>query len=118
MMLAAPLVPITFLDELDQSFHTELTRHLMELINRRRGRGQFVVTTHDTNLLDAGVFGRDAVWFVEKDTDGAARLYSLAEFDRAQLDALTGRIEQGYLQGRFGAIPVLGDPARLKWSAK
>jgi hypothetical protein len=109
---------VVFIDELDRSFHTALTRHFMRLLHRQSGRAQFVFTTHDTNLLDAGVFGRDAIWFVEKDKKGAAHIYSLAEFDRSQLDALTGKVEQGYLLGRFGAIPFQGDPIRLRWSSR
>jgi AAA15 family ATPase/GTPase len=109
---------VTFIDELDRSFHTALTRHLIEHLNRTATEGQFVFTTHDTNLLDAGVFGRDAIWFVEKDRKGAAHLQSLVEFNREQLDALQGRLEQGYLQGRFGAVPVLGTPAQRRWTVR
>lgn len=103
-------------DELDRSLHTQLTRFLVERLNRSERQAQFLFTTHDTNLLDAQVFGRDAIWFVEKDEFGASRFYSLAEFKREQLDELTGRIEEGYLQGRFGAIPFSSDPTRLGWS--
>lgn len=105
-----------FVDEIDRSLHSALAIRLVALLNAQKQRAQLVLTTHDTNLLDAGVFGRDAIWFVDLDAKGAAHLYSLAEFDRGQLDALTGRVEQGYLQGRFGAIPFANDPAR-RWSA-
>lgn len=105
------------IDELDRSLHTQLTRFLLDRLNRSEGTKQALVTVHDTNLLDAQVFGRDAIWFVQKDTRGATQLYSLAEFDKDQLDALTGRIEEGYLQGRFGAVPFLADPRRLGWAA-
>lgn len=113
-MLVSPASSVVFVDELDRSFHTALTRHLVRRFHRSATRTQFVFTTHDTNLLDASVFGRDAVWFVQKDRGGAAHLYSLAEFDRGQLDALEGRLEQGYLQGRFGAIPSIGEPGRIR----
>jgi AAA15 family ATPase/GTPase len=105
-----------FIDEIDRSLHSALAVRLVALLNAHEERAQLVLTTHDTNLLDAGVFGRDAIWFVDLDAHGAAHLYSLAEFDRGQLDALTGHLEQGYLQGRFGAIPFAGDPVRLRWS--
>lgn len=47
---------------------------------------------------------RDGIWFVEKDPFGASSLYSLADY-KVRKDL---RIEKGYLQGRFGAIPFLG----------
>ena len=115
--MPGPASHTLFVDEIDRSLHSALVVRLVALLNAQEERAQLILTNHDTTLLDAGVFGRDAIWFVDPDTDGAAHLYSLAEFDRAQLDALTGQLEQGYLQGRFGAIPFDGDPVRLRWSA-
>jgi hypothetical protein len=104
-------------DELNRSFHPSLTQKLLALLLEAKGppRSQLLFTTHDTHLLDAGLLGPDAIWFIEKDPEGASRLYSLAEFDPGQIRALTGSLEAGYLQGRFGAIPFLGDPRRLGW---
>jgi len=61
--------------------------------------------THDTNLLDRSIFRRDQIWFVEKDHHDESRLISLAEF-RVKNDAA---YEKNYLQGRYSAIPFLGD---------
>ncbi len=107
-----------FIDELDRSFHPTLTRTLLASLLEfpKDAHFQLLFTTHDTNLLDAGLLGADGIWFVEKDAHGASQLYSLAEFQPEQLDALTGELESGYLQGRFGAIPFIGDPNRLGWS--
>lgn len=104
-------------DEINRSFHPSLTRTLLALLLEAEGppRSQLLFTTHDTHLLDAGLLGPDAIWFIEKNPEGASRLYSLAEFDPGQIRALTGSLEAGYLQGRFGAIPFLGDPGRLGW---
>ena len=52
---------------------------------------------------------RDGIWFAEKDHEGATHLYSLADF-KPRKDL---RIEKGYLQGRFGAVPFLGGIDRL-----
>jgi AAA15 family ATPase/GTPase len=60
--------------------------------------------THDTNLLDARSFRRDQIWFVEKDAVGGSHLYSLAEFK-----GVGTRIEEDYIAGRYGAVPLLGD---------
>ena len=96
-------------DELDTSLHTLLVRRIIQLFHdtdlNRRG-AQLVFTTHDTSLLDAhDLFRRDQVWFVEKDRDQASRLYSLTEFSPRKGEAL----ERGYLMGRYGGLPILGE---------
>lgn len=96
-------------DELDTSLHTLLVRRIIQLFHdtdlNRRG-AQLVFTTHDTSLLDAhDLFRRDQVWFVEKDRDQASRIYSLTEFSPRKGEAL----ERGYLMGRYGGLPILGE---------
>lgn len=107
-------------DELDRSLHTLLAQELVRKFLATTPPGgpattQLIFTTHDTNLLDCALFGHDSVWFTEKEPkSGASSLYSLAEFPPEQLGALADHLERGYLQGRFGAIPFLGDPRRLQ----
>jgi hypothetical protein len=103
---------IFVVDELDRSMHTALTRWLVErFISEGAGTtSQLIFTTHDTNLLDLPSLRPDAIWFAEKDTRGASTLYSLAEFKKEQIHELCGALEQGYLDGRFGAVPFLAGP--------
>ena len=70
---------------------------------------QMIVTTHETHLLDQELLRRDEVWFVEKDDKQQTQLYSLADM-KIRNDV---RIEKGYLQGRFGGIPFIGDTKKL-----
>lgn len=80
-------------------------------LNCRKQGNQIIFTTHDTNLLDLDLLRRDEIWFVEKNQQGISNIYSLAEFKvRPEL-----KVEKGYLNGRFGAIPFFGDPNRLGW---
>ena len=104
------------IDELERSLHPLLTRAFLERFLAAGGTSQLLFTTHDTNLLDLTLLSRDAIWFTEKDPSGATSLYSLAEYKSDQIAALGPQLEKGYLQGRFGAIPFLGDAARLGWS--
>jgi AAA15 family ATPase/GTPase len=68
------------------------------------------VTTHEAHLLDQGLLRRDEYWFVEKDAQHQSRLTSLADFNiRKDL-----QIEKAYLQGRFGAIPMMGSLEPLR----
>ncbi|WP_437766194.1 AAA family ATPase [Sorangium sp. So ce764] len=106
------------IDELDRSLHPLLTRAFIQSflsVAPTEGIGQLIFTTHDTNLLDVSLLSRDSIWFVEKDAAGASSLYALSEFKGAQLEQLAGHLEQGYLQGRFGAIPFFGEPRKLGW---
>ncbi|MEH2286562.1 AAA family ATPase [Nostoc sp.] len=61
--------------------------------------------THDTNLLNNKLFRRDQIWFTEKNRYGATDLYSLAEYNISN-DA---SFESDYIQGRYGAIPYIGN---------
>jgi hypothetical protein len=111
---------IVVIDEIDRSLHPLLTRFFLQEFLRADGAaspGQLICTTHDTNLLDVNLLPPSSIWFVEKDRAGSSHLYSLDEFDASQLAALRDT-EEGYLAGRFGAIPFLGNRQRLVAAAK
>jgi len=93
-------------DELERSMHPMLARKFVEFFIKAGGNGnsQLIFTTHESNLLDLNLVRRDGIWFAEKDREGATHLHSLADF-KVRNDL---RIEKGYLEGRFGAIPFLG----------
>lgn len=93
------------IDELDIRLHTLLVLKLVQLflnpeINKKNA--QLIFTTHDTNLLDSDMLRRDQIWFVEKKQDKSTDLYSLYDFGGVRK---SDKIEKGYLQGKYGAIP-------------
>lgn len=93
-------------DELDRSLHTLLAMQIIETFKSslwNHANAQLICTTHDTNVLCSGLLRRDEIWFVEKDAGGASHLYPLSSLKTRKSDNL----EKGYLQGRFGAIPIL-----------
>lgn len=100
---------VLVIDELDARLHPLLTAAVVDLFQSSEhnpNNAQLIFTTHDALLLDFRRFRRDQIWFVEKDVHAATRLISLAEFrgvrkGEAFLD--------GYLRGRYGAIPILRD---------
>jgi hypothetical protein len=98
-------------DELDRSLHPLLCHALLKLfLDACPGDcQQMVVTTHETHLLDLDLLRRDEIWFVEKDNQQQSCLSSLVDWG-ARKDL---RIEKGYLQGRFGGIPFIGDTKKL-----
>jgi AAA15 family ATPase/GTPase len=97
------------IDEFDARFHPLLSRKIVELFNNPTTNpkgAQLVFVTHDTNLLDKDLLRRDQIYFVEKDLKGQSSLYSLFDFKGVRNDAA---IEKNYIQGKYGAIPFLGD---------
>jgi uncharacterized protein len=99
---------VTLVDELDNSLHPLLARSLVALFHDKKRNpvgAQLVFATHDATMLDLNFLREDQIWFVEKKPSLSTELYSLAD--------IKGRhtaIEKGYLQGKFGAIPLLGSP--------
>lgn len=99
------------IDEFDARFHPLLTRKIVELFNSKSNiNSQLVFTTHDTNLLSSDLLRRDQIEFVEKDKYGASHLYSLVEFKGIRNNA---SFEKDYIEGKYGAIPFLGDFNKL-----
>jgi hypothetical protein len=98
------------IDELDRSLHPLLAHAMIKFFSESCvGACQLIVTTHETHLLDRDLMRRDEVWFAEKDQQQQTHLYSLTDM-KIRKDL---RIEKSYLQGRFGAIPFVGDVSRL-----
>ncbi|MGA2654563.1 MAG: ATP-binding protein [Gammaproteobacteria bacterium] len=99
---------ILIIDELDSGLHPLMVRFLIELIcnpKTNHKNAQLIFTTHDTSLLDNELLRRDQIWFVEKDKMNSTQLYSLLEFSPRKNEA----IGKGYLQGRYGALPYIGE---------
>ena len=94
------------IDELDRSLHPLICWEFIRFFSETRpgDRKQLIVTTHEVHLLNQELLRRDEYWFVEKDASQQSRLVSLSDFNiRNDLN-----VEKGYMQGRFGAIPVIG----------
>ncbi|MCF7978994.1 MAG: ATP/GTP-binding protein [Chromatiaceae bacterium] len=93
-------------DELDRKLHPALSRLFVEtFVNRgdEPSRTQLIFTTHDTHLMDLQLLRRDEIWFLEKSRWGASVLYPMTDL-KVRPDL---KIEKGYLQGRFGAVPLI-----------
>lgn len=100
---------VLFVDELEQSLHPLLARRLVTLFHTPKTNpkhAQLICTTHDVSLLEQKeLYRRDQIWFVEKDQDGATRLYPLTDFSPRKDESLL----RGYLRGRYGATPLIED---------
>jgi AAA15 family ATPase/GTPase len=110
--LAGPILQILregkvlIFDELDSSLHTILAKKLIEMFHsdsNNTNPSQIIFSTHDTELMKHELLRRDQIWFVEKGYDLSSKLYPLTDFGPRKKEDL----EKGYLNGRYGAIPLL-----------
>jgi AAA15 family ATPase/GTPase len=104
---------VTFLiDEIERSIHPLLIKELIRKFSHdTKTKGQLIFSTHESNLLDQEIFRPDEIWFAEKNKEGATGLYPLSDFKEHH----TIDIRKGYLSGRYGAIPFLGNLKDLNW---
>ena len=109
---------VVCIDELDAKLHPLLTKAAVRLFNSADSNpknAQLIFASHDTNLLQYGNLRRDQIWFTEKTQKAATELYSLAEIKLAE--GLKVRndaaLSKNYIQGRYGAIPFLGDMTEI-----
>jgi hypothetical protein len=106
LLAAMNLGGVICIDELDASLHPLLAIQIIKMFNdstRNKAGAQLIFNTHDVNLLSCGMLRRDQIWFTEKGRDGASQLYPLTDFK----PRIGENIHNGYLQGRYGAIPFL-----------
>lgn len=98
---------VLVVDELDRSFHTELSRALIAgflASSNKATRAQLVFTTHDLLLMDPEMLRRDEIWVLEKDRFGQTRASALSEF---QGPRKVTDLRKSYLRGRFGGVPSI-----------
>ncbi|MEX2411876.1 MAG: ATP-binding protein [Candidatus Paceibacterota bacterium] len=104
---------VFLIDEIERSIHPLIIKELLKKFSKQENtKGQIIFTTHETHLLDQEIFRRDEIWFTEKNNDGATHLYPLSKFKVHH----TKNIERGYINGRFGAVPFLGNLDDLNWN--
>lgn len=104
---------VYLIDEIERSLHPMLIKEILRKFSfEEKSKGQLIFTTHESNLLDQELLRPDEIWFVEKDLFGGSDLYPLSEFKEHK----TKDIRKGYLNGRYGAIPFLGNLKDLNWN--
>lgn len=103
---------VYLVDEIERSIHPLLIKELINKFSHdEKTHGQLIFSTHESNLLDQDIFRPDEIWFAEKNKEGATEIYALSEFKEHH----TIDIRKGYLNGRYGGIPFLGNLKDLNW---
>ncbi|GEK28132.1 AAA family ATPase [Furfurilactobacillus siliginis] len=100
-------------DEFDDSLHFELSKALVKLFNSETNLNQFILTTHELQLLDQNL-RTDQIYLMDKDFQGESNLKSIFDFkdsrDSARYDV--GFMKK-YIAGRFGAVPQIDEEKML-----
>jgi len=103
---------VFIIDEIERSIHPLLIKELIKKFSLDLNtKGQLFFSTHESNLLSQEIFRQDEIWFAEKNLNGSTDLYSLNDFKEHK----TIDIQKGYLSGRYGSIPFLGNIQDLNW---
>lgn len=112
---------VLIIDEIEAGLHPVMTLATIELFLNKASNpndAQLIFATHDTNLLSYSNLRRDQICFAEKNNWESTELYSLSDFvyfgekngefttekERPDTDK-----EKRYFEGRYGAIPALGN---------
>lgn len=101
---------VLIVDELSNSLHPLALQYLIELFYDplvNTGNAQLVFTSHDTSIMSGRLLHPDQIWLIEKDQKQATQLTPLSDFKVRQHEA----IQKGYLGGRYGALPNIGERA-------
>jgi AAA15 family ATPase/GTPase len=99
---------LLLIDEFGSSLHPNLARQIIKMFSDpvlNPNAAQLIFATHNTDLLDLSLLRRDQIWFTEKDQSGASFLKPLTDFKLRKGQ----EIAPAYLNGRFGAVPVLDE---------
>ena len=112
---------VLIIDEIEAKLHPIMTLNTIDVFLNPKSNpnhAQLIFATHDTNLLSYSKLRRDQIYFAEKNEWECTELYSLSDFvyfgerngefvsekERPDTDK-----ERRYIEGRYGAIPILGD---------
>lgn len=95
---------LILIDEIDRSFHTKITQKLIQMFLHLNHSSdsfvQFVITSHDINLLNSELLRKDEISFISK-KDNSSAISELSSYKlRTERDVLSD-----YLKNKFGALP-------------
>jgi len=118
---------VLIIDEIEAKMHPAMTLHTINMFLNKEiniNNAQLIFATHDTNLLSHANLRRDQIYFCEKNKWESTEFYSLSDFVYIEKNGIKERPdtdkEKRYFEGRYGAVPVLGDfnPVGVKENGK
>ena len=102
---------VFIVDEIERSLHPNLVYDLFDFFLEKceNINSQFIVTSHESTLLNQKLLRKDEIWFTVKDKQGISHLHSLEDYN-IRFDK---EIRKDYLLGRFKGVPKLGNRNNL-----
>ncbi len=112
---------VLIIDEIEAAMHPIMTLNTIDLFLNKESNpnnAQLIFATHDTNLLSYSNLRRDQICFAEKSKWESTEIYSLSDFVyfgekggefKSEKERPDTDKEKRYFEGRYGAIPVLGN---------
>lgn len=112
---------VLIIDEIEAAMHPIMTLKTIELFLNKENNpnnAQLIFATHDTNLLSYSTLRRDQICFAQKNKWESTELYSLSDFVyfeekdgefKSEKERPDTDKEKRYFEGRYGAIPALGE---------
>jgi AAA15 family ATPase/GTPase len=116
---------ILIIDEIEAAMHPIMTLNTIDLFLNEQSNpnnAQLIFATHDTNLLSYSKLRRDQICFAEKNKWESTELFSLSDFVyfgekngefKSEKERPDTDKEKRYFEGRYGAIPALGNFQRF-----
>ena len=93
-------------DEFEAGYHNEIQLAILNALfeGAQESGSQFIIFTHNTNLLSPEIFAKEQIVFIEKDRESqSSDIYKLSEY--SDVTYQKHNWAKMYLEGRFGAIP-------------
>lgn len=126
MQLSGPILwtlangGVLIIDEIEAKLHPIMTLNTIEAFLNKESNpnnAQLIFATHDTNLLSYAKLRRDQICFAEKNKYESTEIYALSDFiyfdknndSKSEKERPDTDKEKRYFEGRYGAIPVLGE---------
>ncbi|MDO4334758.1 MAG: ATP-binding protein [Bacteroidales bacterium] len=94
-----------FLDEFDLKLHFRLSEFVLKLV-KASGKAQMVFTSHNPLLIDKDSLRPEQIVFVTKQVDGNSEFVPVSDYEGVGSKT---DLRKAYLQGRFDAVPYVGD---------
>lgn len=98
-----------FMDEFDLKLHLRLAEFILDVVRATKS-AQMVFTSHNPSLLSLSQLRPEQIVFVTKHSDGNSELVPLSDYEGINSKV---NLQKAYLQGRFDAVPYVGDPYRV-----
>lgn len=109
--LATPMYDLThthsflMMDELETSLHPKIQKYFISQFLDNEQKSQILLTTHNIDLIDSGLFSDSEICFAIKEPNGNTTLHSISDFTGVRKGVSRKHM---YEAGKFDRLPSKG----------